>query len=83
MNIQDVFNSAQVLINVAIKAQEKGGVLTIKEAATVSQAIDIQEEYYKQLNEQIKSQEETGSQTDGEVNPKATVKGKVAPKVVK
>lgn len=54
--MKNVFNSAQVLINIAQRAQAKG-LLTIDEAVTTKQAIDIQVDYYKQLGEQLQATE--------------------------
>lgn len=55
--MKEVFNSAQVLINVAERAQ-KAGILTLDEAVQVKQSIDIQTDYYKQLAEKLNEPED-------------------------
>ncbi len=50
--MQNIINSIKVLVQVAEKAQ-KSGILTLKEAQITAQAVEIQEEYVKQVEEEM------------------------------
>lgn len=55
--MKEIFLSIDVLVQALILAQSKG-TFTIEESAKIHEAIEVQRDYYKNLNEQLKQHQE-------------------------
>lgn len=77
--MNQLFLSIDVLIKVANLAQSKG-ILTLEEAKTVHESIEVQQNHYKELSEQLKAQDVVeNTKPDQDQTPERKLSAKKVP----